>query len=45
MPAKPGIAKDLIEDDDMGRNSELLPYCLHFSLVMSFTKIIKDVDG
>ena len=26
-------------------NSEILPYCLHFSEVMSFTKIITDVDG
>ena len=26
-------------------NLEILPYCLHFSEVMSFTKIIKDVDG
>ena len=26
-------------------NSEILPYGLHFSEVMSFTKIIKDVDG
>ena len=26
-------------------NLEVLPYCLHFSEVMSFTKIIKDVDG
>ena len=24
---------------------EILPYGLHFSEVMSFTKIIKDVDG
>ena len=26
-------------------NLEILPYWLHFSKVMSFTKIIKDVDG
>ena len=26
-------------------NLEILPYCLHFSEVVSFTKIIKDVDG
>ena len=26
-------------------NFEILPYGLHFSEVMSFTKIIKDVDG
>ena len=26
-------------------NLEILPYSLHFSEVMSFTKIIKDVDG
>ena len=26
-------------------NLEILPYGLHFSEVMSFTKIIKDVDG
>ena len=26
-------------------NLEILPYGLHFSDVMSFTKIIKDVDG
>ena len=30
--------------DDIA-NSEILPYGLHFSEVMSFTKIIKDVDG
>ena len=30
--------------DDMA-NFEILPYGLHFSEVMSFTKIIKDVDG
>ena len=24
---------------------EILPYGLHFSEVMSFTKIIKDIDG
>ena len=24
---------------------EILPYGLHFSDIMSFTKIIKDVDG
>ena len=30
--------------DDIA-NLEILPYCLHFSEVMSFTKIIKDVDG
>ena len=26
-------------------NFVIFPYCLHFSEVMSFTKIIKDVDG
>ena len=26
-------------------NLEILPYGLHFSEVMSFTKIIQDVDG
>ena len=26
-------------------NLEILPYGLHFSEVISFTKIIKDVDG
>ena len=26
-------------------NLEILPFELHFSEVMSFTKIIKDVDG
>ena len=26
-------------------NLEILPYGLHFSEVMSFTKIMKDVDG
>ena len=30
--------------DDIA-NLEIIPYGLHFSLVMSFTKIIKDVDG
>ena len=30
--------------DDIA-NLEILPYGLHFSEVMSFTKIIKDVDG
>ena len=30
--------------DDIA-NLEILPYDLHFSEVMSFTKIIKDVDG
>ena len=30
--------------DDIA-NLEILPYGLHFSDVMSFTKIIKDVDG
>ena len=30
--------------DDIA-NLEILPYRLHFSDVMSFTKIIKDVDG
>ena len=29
--------------DDIA-NFEILPYGLHFSEVMSFTKIIKDVD-
>ena len=30
--------------DDMA-NLDILPYGLHFFEVMSFTKIIKDVDG
>ena len=30
--------------DDIA-NFEILPYGLHFSEVMSFTKILKDVDG
>ena len=30
--------------DDIA-NLEILPYGLHFSEVVSFTKIIKDVDG
>ena len=30
--------------DDIA-NLEILPYGLHFSEVISFTKIIKDVDG
>ena len=30
--------------DDIA-NIEIIPYGLHFSEVMSFTKIIKDVDG
>ena len=30
--------------DDIA-NLEILPYGLHFSEVMPFTKIIKDVDG
>ena len=30
--------------DDIA-NLEILPYGLHFSEVMSFTKNIKDVDG
>ena len=30
---------------DEKTNLENLPYSLHFSEVMSFTKIIKDVDG
>ena len=30
--------------DDIA-NLEILPYGLHFSEFMSFTKIIKDVDG
>ena len=30
---------------DYKANLEILPYGLHFSEVMSFTKIIKDVDG
>ena len=30
--------------DDIA-NLEILPYGLHFSEVMSFTKITKDVDG
>ena len=30
--------------DDIA-NLEILPYCLNFSEIMSFTKIITDVDG
>ena len=30
--------------DDIA-NLEIIPYGLHFSEVMSFTKIIKDADG
>ena len=30
--------------DDIAK-LEIIPYGLHFSEVMSFTKIIKDVDG
>ena len=30
--------------DDIA-NLEILPYGLHFSEVMPFTKILKDVDG
>ena len=30
---------------DEKANLEILPYSLHFSEVMSLTKIIKDVDG
>ena len=30
--------------DDIA-NFEIIPYGLHFSEVMSFTKIIRDVDG
>ena len=30
--------------DDIA-NLEILPYSMHFSEVMSFTKIIKDVNG
>ena len=30
--------------DDIA-NFEILPYGLHFSKVMSFTKLIKDTDG
>ena len=30
---------------DVIANLEILPYGLHFSEVMSFTIIIKDVDG
>ena len=30
--------------DDIA-NLEILPYGLHFSDIMSFTKIIRDVDG
>ena len=30
--------------DDIA-NLEIIPYCLHFSEVKSFTKIIKDVHG
>ena len=35
---------ELFYFDDIA-NLEILPYGLHFSEVMSFTKIIKDVDG
>ena len=37
------VAKMAYLDDKA--NLEILPYGLHFSEVMSFTKIIKDVDG
>ena len=35
---------EIVYLDDIA-NLEILPYGLHFSEVMSFTKIIKDVDG
>ena len=34
----------IVNLDDIA-NLEILPYGLHFSEVMSFIKIIKDVDG
>ena len=37
------VAKIAYLDDTA--NLEILPYGLHFSEVLSFTKIIKDVDG
>ena len=37
------VAKMAYLDDKA--NLEILPFGLHFSEVMSFTKIIKDVDG
>ena len=37
------VAKIAYLDDKA--NLEILPYGLHFSEVMSFTKIIKDIDG
>ena len=37
------VAKMAYLDDKA--NLEILPYGLHFSEVMSFTKIIKDVDS
>ena len=36
--------KKIANFDDIA-DLEILPYGLHFSEVMSFTKIIKDVDG
>ena len=38
-------AKIACLDDIANLEIHVLPYGLHFSEVMSFTKIIKDVDG
>ena len=38
-------AKTVYLDDTCIANLEILTYGLHFSEVMSFSKIIKDVDG
>ena len=43
--SKVHIRDEKIADLDDIANLEILPYGLHFSEVMSFIKIIKDVDG
>ena len=45
MFSKVHICKAKIAYLDDIANLEILPYGLHFSEVMSFTKILKDVDG
>ena len=45
MFSKAHICNAKIAYLDYIANLEILPYGLHFSEVMSFTKIIKDVDG
>ena len=42
--SKVHICDAKIADMDDIANLEILPYSLHFSEVMSFTNIIKDVD-